>query len=185
MILQGTHGTTKANAASIQSKGFRKTVGRSGTGAYLWVVDDGHYAVPLAIAWARSTIGSPSRKSQKDQLDQVIAVIHCSISLNRDEEFLDLEAQSMKAMLTEVALKLGLLQSERKEDLCKCVDFLVDRISKKTGVPIVVLQARVAPPPKEYFGKEKYPMKLIGAPLSYIVRSPSHIQVVRVDEVME
>jgi len=185
MILSGTHGTTQANAERIQATGFHDSKGRSGTGVYLWAVYDGYFHVPLAIAWTRYSLASANYLNQRTQTSQSIRVIHCSITLGPDVEFLDLETCEMKTMLIEVAVKLHMLQSERKEDLCRCVDFLVGQVEKITGVPIVVLQARVAAPKPEFFRKEKYPIRLIGAPMSYIVRNPSRIQVVRVDEVNE
>lgn len=171
--LCGTHGTTAENAACIRREGFQISRGRAGTGVYFWAKS--RFAVSLAWAWARQCRDGKNGKER-------IAVIHGCIRLRTDEEFLDLEDLSMKDLLVDTASKLGILNDDRKESLCRCFDFLVRQIEEETGVSIRAFQSRLAPPDSRYFEGEKYPLKLIGAPIGYIVKDPGCINVVRVEE---
>lgn len=175
LVLGGTHGTCVSRAQKIFNEGFIISCGkkgRIGSGIYFW--RKGIYARPLAIAWwyYRTSCNDYDRAEKQE-----CAVIHVSLFLN-ENEYLNADDFSFNEMLAEFAIRKKLLLDE--EGTSGLYDYVIGLVEEKLKTMFKVIEVRVTTPPRKFC--KFYPLKLIGTPNCYMVREPSCINILNIEE---
>jgi len=168
-VYYGLHATTRSRVALIRQDGFRRGSGRVGTGVYFW--RKGPYALGLARQWYEYL---NSKQAFSSETDGSIAILSCSIRAER-HEVLDLESPEMKDFVGELLQSRSISMALDEVDICAFYDYVVSEFDREHSHALVMLIARVAAPPR--FGKFEYPIRFLGAPLSYIVRVTERITI--------
>ena len=132
----------------------------------------------LAAGWYRWRASTSEYAADRDQRGAIV-VAQAEIA---QTELLDLEAQEWKDALSELAEAQG-VDIGNYRAVAYLHDLLYTETEAQLGTPLKVVAVRVAPPPSEFC--PQYSVKLIGAPLSYIVREPSCLRTVRIEPIEE
>lgn len=94
-----------------------------------------------------------------------------------EDEIIDIEDIQIKNYIFYLSEKLS-IDKDNDTEISRVYDLLFDVWEKMKNKIIKMYKVRLAPPPNaESF---KYPMKLIGAPLCYVVRKTEIITVISV-----
>jgi hypothetical protein len=164
---EGTHGTTRSKAEAICTQGFRCGYGRGGSGVYFW--HNNKYGIQLAKEWYQVHLDAGKYLHDLDN--------HCVIIIAKliteDDEFLDLEDPSLKDKMAEILSAREVDNNNRA--IASFYDAFIYQIETELGKKIKLLSLRVAPPKVD---DSCYPIRFLGAPISYIARDNSciHIQ---------
>ncbi|MDD2468573.1 MAG: hypothetical protein PHI97_31740 [Desulfobulbus sp.] len=177
IVLEGSHGTTKSRADSIQATGFRMEGGRRGTGAYFWC--EGAYAEYLAKSWWNFGL---TKKIFKDDTDKTCSVISVQLQVQEDE-FIDLEDKFLKNEIADLCLKNDLDSSAKDEEISGFYDMFLSQLEKKLGKEFKVHESAVNTAGSTYF--PKYPERILGPPHCYIVRDPNCIELLDISNCSE
>lgn len=155
--LNGTHGTGETSAIQIQQAGFRRSIGRVGTGAYFWAFDnDSTLAHQLARDWAEF------KKSQgRVKPGERVVVIYVAIPTDEAEIF-DCDQLWFVEMIEKVAQEKQLTGRDRN----KIVDLILGKMEAR-GDTISVLKCSVAFPP-DSASVVRY---IMGSAKAYVVRA--------------
>lgn len=165
IVHKGVHGTTKIAAQSIQKQGFKISQhGRAGSGIYFWHVNI--YAESLAIDWVyfENGPGVP------------VTIIYADLACE-ENEILDMENQVFADQLATTAMRRNIMPNSGKKEISALYDYYVASLEKKLGTTFRLIKKKLAPPPANTRG---YPIIAVGAPLAYIVRDVSIIQIGKV-----
>jgi hypothetical protein len=161
-VFIGWHGTSMAIRDEIRKAGFRQSMnGRVGPGVYLWHASV--YGIDLATGWARRKYGYEAK----------VCAIKCRLRC-AEEEILDLEDQELSDRLAALVYRRGLNASSPREKLLAVLTSYVTFLEKTLSVKFRVIRKKVAPPGEDYV---TYPVEILGAPLAYIVRDVSIIEI--------
>lgn len=164
----GLHGTSKTRARQIRTEGFRTGKGRVGTGVYFW--RKGPHDQDLARAW--HSFMAPTFAGD---MEPGVAILSCAIRAD-SEEVIDLESPEMKDFVYEMSIQYECIGPRPDEEkLSGLYDWVLSEVEATHPAAIVMLIARVAAPRKN--GPFEYPVRLLGAPISYIVRVVDRIDV--------
>jgi hypothetical protein len=171
MTLRGSHGTCVSKADRAIRNGFHGRRGRGGTGVYLW--KDSKLSLELAKRWYYLRKGEGAYDSEDNQSGIILLL---SISVH-EREHVDFEDTQWKDELFEVAQAQGFPTDKAGYSHYGALyDFYLSELEKEVGYTIAVVELRVAWPKDTY---PEYPVGLMGAPVSYIVRVPSRLDVTR------
>lgn len=163
----GSHGTCLSFAESIRDNGFRP--GRSGirgAGVYLWAESAEYLALARGWYGFRRDKGDYKRASDKE-----CAVVIAKIVANEDE-FFDLEDREVVNHISELSKRKG-IDTKNSNDIRKVYEIYIRAVETKAKKEFKVLEGRVGPPPAAYC--PEYPVMLLGAPFSYIIRDTAVI----------
>ncbi len=172
IVLQGSHGTTKSRADSIQTSGFKMGGGRRGTGAYFWC--EGPFALYLAECWCKFGL---AKNIYNDDKDKNCSVISVQLQV-QDDEFIDLEDKFLKNEIANLCLKHNLDASTKDEEISGFYDMFLSQLEEKLGKEFKVHESAVNTAGSTHF--PKYPEKVLGPPHCYIVRDSSCIELLKV-----
>ena len=171
--LEGVHGTSKNIAEEIAKVGFRTRPGRLGTGAYFW--RQGKYSRSLAIGWFVFS----KERGRYSEVDPHCVIIYAGIECE-DQDVLDLLDFEVREELARMVSSQGLGDNITDKQTAALYDLLVERLEVKLRKKFKVLNSMAAPPPKT-----AYPMKVLGAPSTLLVRDPKCISIKKLEEVKD
>jgi hypothetical protein len=173
LVLKGIHGTTRSAAQKIvQSQTFQTTpIGRVGTGVYFW--RESLYAKDLALCWYEYRV----RKGDYPAHEGVILTVDLGVNEN---ELLDLEHPSYKDALSLFAKTRPseLSPADDAGELGILYNLFIGELETTAQQKYKVCQVRLPSPPKCL----TYPTFLLGNPLAYVVRDPTGIHLVNLED---
>ncbi|MBF0403946.1 hypothetical protein [Candidatus Magnetominusculus xianensis] len=164
---KGSHGTTEGRYEEIVNKGFSCGDGRAGIGVYFWA--EGPLYIELARAWCRFKAKTGGYKQR-----HVIIIVELEAD---EDETIDIEDMQIKNYIFYLSEKLG-IDKDNDTGISRVYDLLFDEWEKTRNRIVKMYKVRLAPPPNT--GSFRYPMKLLGAPLCYVVRKAEIITVISV-----
>lgn len=173
LILKGIHGTTRSAAQKIvQQQTFQATpTGRVGSGVYFW--RDSLYAKELASCWYEYRV----RKGDYQAHEGVLLAADIYVNEN---EFLDLEHPSYKDALSLFAKTRPseISPADDAGELGVLYNLFIGELEVAAQQTYKVCQVRIPSPPKCL----NYPTFLLWNPLAYVVRDPTCIHSVNLEE---
>lgn len=171
MKARGSHGTTESRYMAITHRGFQLTQGRAGKGVYLWR-QSRHYT-RLAVCWYKQQ----RKRGVYDQDSNPAGVVIIAVVNLDEDEYLDLEDPATKDAIAELAERRGINAFDANE-IAGLHDLFISRMEQKLGKAFAVISVRVAPPQNC-----DYSIRLLGAPVTYIVRDPARIKLDSVERI--
>lgn len=171
MTFFGIHGTCQSIAQKIQSSNFKISTGRGGSGVYFW--RKGRFSSRLSFGWYQQL---KDRGKFSGEQDDSYAGIEVELIVNAGE-YLDLEDPEVKEELASLIELKGIDSKSDKRMIANLYDAFVKMVEKNAGVSMKLLTLRVAPP--QNF--PEYPISALGAPISYIARDSSIINITNVE----
>lgn len=160
IILKGSHGTTVSRADNIRKEGFKRIIGRRGTGIYFW--RDGHYCRQLSISWWKQKLDERDYSGDSDTR----CVVIIGIFKLEDNEYLNIDNYEFQEKIAYLADKKKVGGDKRK--LAALYDFCISRLEQRQGIKFKIVEMRVSPPLKKYC--EYYQFYAVGNPYCYLVR---------------
>jgi len=169
--LEGTHGTSTSRFKKINQKGFNKSKGRLGKGAYFWV--NGEYAVYLAQSWWKYQQAKGHYSSDDDSSCVVIIA-----TLKTEEKyFIDLTSDRFKEGLAKLCKENDIGDTNNNDEIASLIDLYIQTIEATFGHQFKILKNTI-PAPKGKYCKE-YPKGVLGHPQGYIVFDTTCITIKR------
>ena len=172
----GTHGTCKSYADEIETLGFYPSSGRGGTGVYFWRRES-IFSKELAEAWYLFRKSTGKFKNVNDDRG---AVIYASFTVG-DNEYMNLEKPEVKDDFALFLKALGKLGDITDKEICDAWDFYITEIENDAEEKIKLLEIRVGIPQHGEKFFKFYNLKSLGAPISYILREPTDIQIENIE----
>ena len=174
MILNGSHGTSKKNAASIAKEGFNFSFyGDLGKGAYFW--GDEEYLKELGEAWAKYRLSQGSYR-----VDESLVVLFVEIR-TYEERFFDYNRDIKRLVIKE--MNRCHMDTSNDEECSKFVDMVIQKVEKEIGVDIQVLKGEIGPPPRKYFGRS-FPYSMMTTATCYVVKDVNTIKVKDIENIL-
>ncbi len=167
----GIHGTCQSIAHKIQSSNFKVSTGRGGSGVYFW--RKGKFSGLLSFGWYQQLKDSGKFSGEPDDS---YAGIEVELIVN-DGEYLDLEDPDIKEELASLVVSKGIDSKADRRKIANLYDAFVKTVEKNAGVSMKLLILRVAPPQN----CPEYPIVALGAPISYIARDSTIINIINVE----
>ena len=161
-ILIGWHGTNVVIREEIRKDGFKESKsGRAGPGVYFWHASA--FGIDLAIGWAKKKHGHGAK------VCAIKGRLRCA-----EDEVLDFEDQELSDRFAALVYRRGLKADSPKQKLQEVMASYVTSLEKTLSVKFRLIRKKVAPPGDDYVS---YPIEILGAPLAFIVRDVSIIEI--------
>lgn len=166
--VKGSHGTTASGVDGIRKFGWRKGIGRAGSGVYFWKECE-HY-IELAVGWYKRAL---DENRYRNDMDKRCKVIIADLEAKEDE-ILDFDDRELRRSVYSLAKQKGLSYTNTKE-ISGVYDFFISELEGETGNKYKIVLMEVAPPGEQYCD---YPIQILGAPITCAVRDTGCIEII-------